>query len=506
MPLAAPDVPRSDAPRPREEAPPSSGGPRGAGIRSRWDLLRICAGSMSSTVGFRTLGVTYPLLALSLTNSPVHVGWAGFALTLPTLLFYVPAGLLVDRMTARAVMAATEAARLLAVASVFLAVVFGGVTLPHLLAAAFVEGTFWVVYSLAETALIRSAVPRASLVGMLATSETSSHVAVMAARPVGGFLFGLGHCVPFVMNTLLFFASLLAVLTLPGGGRRRVLRTAAPGRGKASFLQEMTAGVGELRSHRFLRNAMALTTVTNLMINMLIIVFVAGSVTHSPLEVGLVLAASGLGGVLGSALAPALRRLLRHPLLEPRLAPLGPPREILLFAHMWIWAFALLIPVVGESPVFFGAALFLMGCAGALSNMSVRAFEIDRVAEGKLARVVSVHRLTTHGAVCLAAPLGGFLVSAVGVPAATRSLFLVMSGIALSVAAVVPLRRVLRSGTTAASAVPGRIRRPEDLGPPVPGPVCRRSDLFRQAVRLCGQVRRKPRSHRGLRTPSQTGR
>jgi MFS family permease len=465
---------------------------------------------MSSAVGFRTLGVTYPLLALSLTKSPVHVGWVGFALTLPALLFYVPAGLLVDRMTARTVMAATEAARLLAVASVFLAVLFGGVTLPHLLAAAFVEGAFWVVYSLAETALIRSAVPRASLVGMLATSETSSHIAVMAARPVGGFLFGLGHCVPFVMNTLLFFASLVAVLTLPGGKDRPGPRTAAPGGRKTPFLQEMTAGVGELRSHRFLRNAMALTTITNLMINALIIVFVAGSVTHSSLEVGLVLAASGLGGVLGSALAPPLRRLLRHPLLAPLLAPFGPPREILLFAHMWIWAFALLIPAVGESPVSFGVALFLMGCAGALSNMSVRAFEIDRVAEGKLARVVSVHRLTTHGAVCLAAPLGGFLVSAAGVRAATMGLFLAMSGITVLVTVAVPVRRGLRMRSAAALTgppAPGRIRRrPERLALPVPGPACRRSDLFRQAIRLCGQVRGKPRSHGRLRSPSQTGR
>ncbi|MBG0818821.1 MFS transporter [Planomonospora sp. ID82291] len=463
---------------------------------------------MSSTVGFRTLGVTYPLLALSLTKSPVHVGWVGFALTLPTLLFYIPAGLLVDRMTARAVMVATEAARLLAVTSVFLAVLFGRTTLPHLLAAAFVEGAFWVVYSLAETALIRSAVPRASLVGMLATSETNSHIAVMTARPVGGFLFGLGHYVPFVMNALLFFASLIAVLTLSGGKERRAPRTAVPTGGRLPFLQEMTAGVGELRSHRFLRDAMVLTTFTNLMSNMLIIIFVAGTVTRSPLKVGLILAASGLGGVFGSALAPPLRRLLRHRLLAPRLAPLGRPREILLFAHMWIWTFALLIPVGGGSPVFFGAALFLMGCAGALSNMSVRAFEIDRVAEGKLARVVSVHRFTTHGAVCLAAPLGGFLVSAVGVAAATTSLFLAMSGTTLLVSAAVALRKVRRRRSASAGPpAPGRIRsRPEGRVPPAPEPACRRSDLFRQAVRLCGQVRRKPRSHRGLRTPSQTGR
>ncbi|MFC4061677.1 MFS transporter [Planomonospora corallina] len=429
-------------------------------VRTEWTLLRIWAGLASSAVGSRTLSIVYPLLALSVTGSPVHAGWAGFALTLPTLLFYIPAGVVVDRLNPRSLILVTETVRGLAAVSVAIAALLGLVTLPHIMTAAFVEGSLWVLHSLGETALIRSLVPRGNLSGMLATSETSTHLAVLTARPLGGFLIGVGTATPFLVTTALFLISLLSVPFLrvsvlslrlsvlslrlsvlsrrlaaleregsrssPGATGRAERRTRRP------FLHEVIDGVRELGGHPFLRHAMALTTVTNLMANALIMIFIAGSAALPPFQVGLVLAASGLGGALAAALLPAIRRLRPVVLLSSG--------NTVLFAQMWIWAVALGIAFFGGHTLFFGLATLLIGCTGALSNVAIRTYELRTVDRFKLARVVSLHRLTAHGAVCLAAPLGALLVSTLGRAGSVMGLFGVMLALALTVTVAYVLR------------------------------------------------------------------
>ncbi|MFD0889954.1 hypothetical protein ACFQ08_35890 [Streptosporangium algeriense] len=199
-------------------------------------------------------------------------------------------------------------------------------------------------------------------------------------------------------------------------------------RGRA-LAAETLDGVRELARHRFLRRAMILTTVTNLMVNALIMIFITGSAGLSPLEVGLVLAAGGVGGVLGSTLTSGTE-----------------PGRAMLFTQMWIWVFALALPALDAHPVLFGLATLITGYTGARNNVAVRAYEIRNVDRGKLGRVVSVHRLAVYGAVCLAAPLGGFLVAAFGVHDAAVKLFRTMLAIAVVVTVVRLLRRAAEAG------------------------------------------------------------
>jgi len=64
-----------------------------------------------STVGTRITGVAYPLLVLALTHSPAKAGIVGFAQSLPYMLFYLPAGALVDRWNRKRVMLIADAGR-----------------------------------------------------------------------------------------------------------------------------------------------------------------------------------------------------------------------------------------------------------------------------------------------------------------------------------------------------------------------------------------------------------
>ncbi|MDP4509429.1 MFS transporter [Nonomuraea turcica] len=371
--------------------------------RARFAL--VWAGSAISTVGTRTLGVAYPLLALVQTGSPTAAGWAGFALTIPILLFYIPGGLLVDVISPRRVILCAEFGRMVSVVSVLAVMPSGGPSLTHLLLAAAAEGTLWVLYTLAEAALLPSIVQPVMMHQALAKSEGASHLASIAGRPLGGYLFGVGRYVPFIVNAVLFALSCGLFF---GWGRDTVKRSARPSR-----LRDLSKGFHELTRQPFLGSSIVVITFTNLIVNTLIMIFVAGSEGMSSLKIGIVLAAGGVGGVVGSVLAlllPPVRRVLR--------------------LHMWIWVVGLTLAAVGAElglpSYFFAAALLCTGIGGALSNVAIRSVEIHTIDPGTLARVIGVSRLSSYGALCLAAPLGGLMVTWGGVTGGSWALCLLM--------------------------------------------------------------------------------
>ncbi|MGI5282948.1 MFS transporter [Nonomuraea polychroma] len=390
------------------------GSPEGSGggwrrirrLRRNVELNLLWTGSAVSTFGTRTLSVAYPLLALAEGNSPIAAGWAGFAFTIPILILYIPGGLLVDRISPRRVMLVAEFVRGLTVGTVLLTMIFGHLSLIHIMIAAAVEGAMWALYTLAESSLLPSlAHPGTMMRRVLAKSEGATHVGSLLGRPVGGYLFGLGSAFPFALNTALFVVSWGLFLSV----RRSSERTPAG----PSQLRDLSGGFRELMRQPFLRSSILLITITNLVINTLMMVFVAGSHGLSSLSIGVVLAAGGVGGAVGAGLA-----FFR-----------SPPRSVLL-VHMCIWGFALFLAAlgtwVGAWLPFFAAAFFITGMGGAWSNVAIREVEVNRIDPRTLARVVGVSRLSAHAAICLAAPLGGLLVTWYGVTGGASALFVVM--------------------------------------------------------------------------------
>lgn len=399
-------------------------------LPKRTDFALIWITSTFSMVGTRTLGVAYPLLALGQTKSPAAAGMAGFALTVPILVFYVPWGVLADRISPRSIMLFAEFCRSLTVATVLISMFFGGPSLGHLIVAALIEGTFWVMCNLAETALFPSLVKPVMAQRAMAKSEGVSHLASLSGRPLGGYLFGMGTYIPFALNTALFAVSWALYFNLPHESEKRIVR--------GSLLSDLLEGFRVLLKQEFLRGAIMLVTLTNLLVNTLIMIFIAGSGDMSSVTVGLVLAVGGLGGVLGAVVA-----FFR-----------GAGRSILL-VHTWIWVLALLVAMLGatfgavaESWPYFAVAFFATGFGGAMSNVAIRATEVTEIPAEELARVVAVARLSSYGALCLAAPLGGLLVTWHGVTGGSVTLFAVM----LILALLVTLVPWLRSGL--APAVP----------------------------------------------------
>src|SRR5215510_791951 len=102
------------------------------------------------------------------------------ALTLPFVLFAIPAGLLADRISRRALMAGAEALRAAALAAIVLLIWLGALSLPLLALLGFAAVCGTVVYSVAAPALVPALVTSNQLPAANARIELARTVAFAA--------------------------------------------------------------------------------------------------------------------------------------------------------------------------------------------------------------------------------------------------------------------------------------------------------------------------------------
>ena len=162
----------------------------------------------------------------------------GFAQSLPYMLFYLPAGALVDRWdrkrdhardrrrTQRSRSEVNRRSQLAARDAFALAHV--------IVVVAFVEGTLFVFFSLSESA----ALPQVVAKEQLSTAVAQNQARIQGARtssgqPLGGALFGISRLLPFAADAISYamsFISLLFVtIAIPGGTSPRSTTRSACG-------------------------------------------------------------------------------------------------------------------------------------------------------------------------------------------------------------------------------------------------------------------------------------
>ena len=136
------------------------------------------------------------------------------ALTLPFILFAIPAGLMADRLSRRWLMTSAEALRAAALAVILVLIWFGWLTLPLLALAGFVAVCGTVVYSVAAPALVPSLVSPQLLPAANARIELARTVAFASGPALGGVLVGwVGAAPAFGCAAAL---SIVAVVLLSG--------------------------------------------------------------------------------------------------------------------------------------------------------------------------------------------------------------------------------------------------------------------------------------------------
>ncbi|MEN3342190.1 MAG: hypothetical protein V7644_1594 [Actinomycetota bacterium] len=275
-------------------------------LRRNRDFVLLQVGQTLSTIGSESTAIAYPLLVLAVSHSPAKAGLVGFARLLPWALFGLLAGAAVDRFPRRRMMLAADVVRAAAVASLVLAIALGRLSFGQVLIVAFVEGTMFVFFNIAEIGALRSVVPAPQLPAAAAAEQARWSTVTIAAPPLGGSLFGLGRGLPFAADAVSYvfsFASLLAMRT-PFQEER--------GRDETPLRAQLAEGLRWLWGNPFLRSCALLFTWTNLVFEGLFIVIIVVGRRQglSGGEIGGLIAAVGACGLAGSVVAPKLQRRL----------------------------------------------------------------------------------------------------------------------------------------------------------------------------------------------------
>src|SRR3954453_7825543 len=188
-----------------------------------------------------------PIVAvLTLGVAEGQTGLLQTALTLPFVLFAIPAGLLADRISRRTLMAGAEAARAAALLAILALIWLNLLTLPLLALLGFIAVCGTVAYSVAAPALVPSLVPPLSLAAANARIELARTIAFASGPALGGALVGwVGAAPAFGVAATL---SVVAVVLL--SGIYEPARKPAP---KRRPLQDIREGAAFVLHHPLLR-------------------------------------------------------------------------------------------------------------------------------------------------------------------------------------------------------------------------------------------------------------
>ncbi|MFC8076434.1 MFS transporter [Streptomyces sp. NPDC057307] len=399
---------------------------KGTGKRpSLWrnrEFVALWSGQVISTLGTQISGTAMPLLVLATTGSPSDAGLVGAAGTLPFLLGHLPAGPLVDRWNRRKILLVSQLVAGLALSTVPIAMWLGVFTIAHLAVAAFVQGMCFVFFGLAERAALPLIVPASLLPTAIAHNEARSRGAALIGPPLGGMLFGLGRAVPFVADAVSFLIASVGMLFIRSDLQSRTTKPVE------SLWQATTAGLRWIWRHPFIRAAVVLIAVSNLVFHALILIIVVLAQHHgaTPTDIGTMLGIYSGGGLVGALAASKL-----HHHFTPKAVIIG---------VNWIWAALLPLFVLTSSPLVIGVIGAASAFVGPLWNVVIISYTTLLVPNELLGRVMSAAMTLSWGVMPLASVGAGLLLTTIG----PTSSVLVLSALMLITAVAATASPALR--------------------------------------------------------------
>src|SRR4051794_32096775 len=378
-------------------------------------------------------GLAYPLLVLSLTGSASKAGLVGFVDTIPLLLFYLPAGALVDRWDRKHVMLGCDAGRAIAVGLVAALLLAEHLPFSVILVAAFVEGTLSVFFQLAQMSSLRHVVAPEQMQTAYARNEARSFGAGVIGTPLGGALYGVARALPFLADAVSYVVSFVCVALV-----RASFHEERPTR-REPMRREIAEGFRWLFGQPFLRACAFLIAGSNFVWSamfLVVIVRMRNDLGASGALIGLSFALVGVGGLIGSLAAPRI---------HARVAS----RDIVIGAA-WAWALVIPLLTIPTQPLVMGLLFASMSAIGPIWNVTVVAYRMSIVPDRLAGRVNSVARLIASSAIPLSQLVAGFLLDRYG---AVPSMW-VLTGISVAVAIVTSLVPAVRRGPAADPASP----------------------------------------------------
>jgi MFS family permease len=333
------------------------------------------------------------------------VGLLTAAETAAFLLIGLPAGAWVDRMRKRALMIRADLVRAAAMASVPLAAVGGALTMVQLYVVALVTGVATVFFDVAHQSYLPQLLPREQLVAGNGALETVRSSAQVAGPGLGGGLVQLvGAHLAIVADAIGYAVSALFLMAI-----RQPESKPEPVPG-ASLRKDVMEGLRFVLGQPLLRVIAGATGLANFFSAMLMAtqtVFLVRVLGLQPGILGLMLAASAVGGLAGAVCAG-------------RLAGRFGQARVIWLAPLVSGPFALLWPLSGKGAaaalfavasgaVFFGAVVY---------NVAQVSFRQMLCPPKLLGRMNATLRFMMWGTLPLGALVGGAVADGLGARAA----------------------------------------------------------------------------------------
>jgi predicted MFS family arabinose efflux permease len=274
--------------------------------------MALWVGQAVSHFGTYVAWVTLPFLVLDIqqqngVESTLHFALTYALETAPTLILGLFVGVLIDRWQLRPVMIATDLLR--ASAFFYLAASYGSYGVGTVFVVAFLVGSFTTFFDGALFALIPSLVPRRRLAdanSFVAASQQFNFAVGALAGGLFAYLSG-GPALGLYINGLSFVVS---AAFLVGVGRVEHHRSADDTR--SPFLTEAMDGLRYIWREPRLRVTTIAAAVPNFVMGfieatvVLLFYVILGATNNA--QIGILVAAMGVGGIIGALIAPQVVR------------------------------------------------------------------------------------------------------------------------------------------------------------------------------------------------------
>jgi len=383
-----------------------------------------------------------PLLILQVSRSPLLAVLASLPGSAGYLAAGLPAGVLVDRLDPWHVLIAADVIRALIFGALFVLTGSGRASPAVILPLAFAAGVATVFADTALVIGVRDVFGGPGLIVANSWLESANQSGQIIGPTAAGLLAaaGLLH-VSMLINAASFLVSLATLAVVRRPGREADFAKARPG-SLAGFRRELADGLRYLGATRLLLTLLVFMLVLNLCLGAdKLIIFLGRTTMHLPAaQVGLIVAAGGVGGLLGAA---GTSRLVR------RTGPL--PAVVLSAAASGVAL--LVIGTAASTPVLLvGNLLYTWAIVAA--SVTLRALRQLLVPREILGRVTASWRLGGQSVTLIGGVLAGVGADLLG--GDPRPIFAVAGSLTLLTAAVAWLAEIRREsarGTVGAQLV-----------------------------------------------------
>lgn len=405
----------------------------GASLWRHPDFLKLWAGQTVSELGSVVTRTAVPLAALLVLGAgPWEMASLVVAASLAILLVGLFAGAWADRLRRRPLLIWADAVRALLLFSIPVAYVAGILRMEQLLVVTFVEACLGALFDAAYPAYVPSLIGIERVVDGNSKLATSSSIAEIGGPGLAGALVQLLSA-PFaiLVDAVSFVVSAVSLLLI------RTPEPARPARAAATPIRrEIVEGLQLVRRHRVLLPIAARSVIAHVagsFYGVLYTIYLIQELHLTPVLLGLVVSAGGVGSLIGSFFAARVIRAFG----------LGPS---LIWTAALASALGVLTPLA-QGPVILATAMVfipqLMGdglqtIEGVAEISLIQGLSPDRI----LGRVNATLEVVSHG---IAYPIGALAAAAIaGVIGVRFGIAIGWAGMALSILLLVrsPLPRM----------------------------------------------------------------